>query len=91
MPRAAAIIPVRSIRNAMLNRLRLLREQAGLSQKALGGQIGVPGQLLGEWERGEVTPNVASFIKWVRALDMDVCLRAPYGSKRGSIHNLHSL
>lgn len=50
--------------------MRQRRRYLGLSQKAIGGQIGTPGQLVGEWERGEVEPTLDSFVKWCRALDI---------------------
>lgn len=55
--------------------LRERRLQLGLSQKSLAGQIGVPGSLLGEWERGEVSPTLASVNRWVKALDARLTIK----------------
>lgn len=57
--------------------LKLRRECFRLSQASLAGQVGVPQQLLGEWERGVVTPNLASLLRWAKALDckIEVCAR----------------
>lgn len=64
-------------RDNIVNMLRLRRECFGLSQAALAGQFNVPQQLLGEWERGLVTPNLSSLLRWAKALDckIEVCAR----------------
>lgn len=56
-------------RDNIMTLLRMRRECFGLSQAALGGQIGIPKQMLSEYERGTVTPNLATLMRWANALD----------------------
>jgi transcriptional regulator with XRE-family HTH domain len=65
-PRAAVVPEAQNL----MHGLRIVREERGLSQAQLGGQIGVPGQLVGEWERGEVMPTITSLARWAKALDL---------------------
>lgn len=40
------------------DRIRALRQQAGLSQQALGQQLGVSAVAVGKWERGQTQPDI---------------------------------
>lgn len=55
--------------------LRTMREQTGLSQLDIGRSIRTPAQLVSEWERGEVTPNLSRFIAWAAELGFTVQLK----------------
>lgn len=39
-------------------RIRTLRQRAGLSQQALGQQLGVSAVAVGKWERGQTQPDI---------------------------------
>lgn len=52
-------------------RLRMLREDAGLSQSKLGSLIGVPQSSIFRYEQGQSTPSAKTFRS-----DLD-CLGAP--------------
>jgi len=43
----------------MVNNLRFLREQQGLTAKALAQTLNVTAQAVGKWERGEAMPQAA--------------------------------
>jgi hypothetical protein len=53
-----------------------------MSQQDVGNAIRAPKQLVGEWERGEVTPGVMSLIRWADALGCIVVVRR---RKRGVV------
>lgn len=73
------IVTDKDARNGLVAKLKIRREALGLSQEILGQQIGTPKQLIGEWERGEVTPNLSSLIRWSKALDcrLDIEFEGP--------------
>jgi len=41
-------------------RIRALRQQAGLSQQELGSRLGVSAVAVGKWERGQTQPDIRS-------------------------------
>lgn len=52
-------------------RVRLLREQANLSQEALADVAGVHRTYVGRVERGEATPTLYSLVRLATALSVD--------------------
>ena len=46
----------------MNERLRILREQAGLSQEQLAGQIHITRQAISKWELGHAEPSIEVLI-----------------------------
>jgi transcriptional regulator with XRE-family HTH domain len=53
-------------------RLRELREQAGLTQAALAGQVGVGKDAVARWEQGTREPLWSSVVALARALGVEV-------------------
>jgi len=49
--------------------LRLAREDAGLSQAALGARLGVSQQAIAQGERWSANPTVAFMMRWAAACD----------------------
>jgi transcriptional regulator with XRE-family HTH domain len=58
------------VRKFMGQRLRALREEAGLSQERLGHQAGLSGKFIGEVERGEKSISVDSLYHLASALQI---------------------
>lgn len=56
----------------MLKRLRLLRSQAGLSQKALAEQIGVSQQSINKYENHNIEPDIETLIALADAFGTSV-------------------
>lgn len=52
-------------------RLRSLRQEAGLSQERLAEVAGVHRTYVGHVERGETTPTLYSIVRFAAALDRD--------------------
>ena len=46
-------------------RIRILREERGLSQKELGKCVGVSKQTVSNWENGSITPAMDKFLKLI--------------------------
>ena len=44
-------------------RIRTLRQQAGMSQLTLGQQLGVSAVAVGKWERGQTQPDIHSLTR----------------------------
>ena len=59
--------------------LRLAREDAGLSQAALGARLGVSQQAIAQAERWSSNPTVAFMMRWVTACDAKLELRIVRG------------
>ena len=55
-----------------VNRLRLARERAGLSQVDLSQRLGVAKTLAGQWERGEREPSLGNLKALAKALRVRV-------------------
>jgi transcriptional regulator with XRE-family HTH domain len=53
------------------DRLRSLRQEAGLSQERLAEVAGVHRTYVGHVERGETTPTLYSIVRFAAALDRD--------------------
>ena len=58
-------------------RLRLLREQAGLTQLGLAGRLGCSQQAVAQAERWESNPSVAFMASWAAAVGRRLELRFP--------------
>lgn len=54
------------------DRLILARKQKNLSQTELGKQIGIKGDALGRYERGEVTPSIEMAVRIAQALEISL-------------------
>jgi transcriptional regulator with XRE-family HTH domain len=73
--------------------LRTLREEAGLTQRALGERLGQPQSWIYNCETGNRRVDVTEFVAWVRACGADPedafarlleCLPAPTAPKKSS-------
>jgi ribosome-binding protein aMBF1 (putative translation factor) len=51
-----------------------VRRRAGLSQAELGRRAGIPGSVIGRWERAEVEPAFGTVTELVRALGYELVL-----------------
>lgn len=56
----------------MLKRLRLLREESGLTQKALAERLGVSQQSINKYENHNIEPDIASLIAMADCFDVSV-------------------
>ncbi|MBQ7850192.1 MAG: helix-turn-helix transcriptional regulator [Clostridia bacterium] len=66
-------------------RIRMLRQQAGLSQQSLGQQLGVSAVAVGKWERGQTQPDIHSLTRMAdifRTTIDDLCGHEPRVSVR---------
>lgn len=52
--------------------IMLLRKKRGLSQSALGKTIGTSGDVIGRYERGDITPSIDVVAKIADALDVSI-------------------
>lgn len=50
------------------------RLRAGISKAELGRRVGLPGNVIGRWERGEVQPSLERLTGLVRACELDLTL-----------------
>jgi ribosome-binding protein aMBF1 (putative translation factor) len=51
------------------------RQGAGISQAELGRRAGIPGSVIGRWERAEVEPAYGAVAQLVRALGYELVLQ----------------
>jgi transcriptional regulator with XRE-family HTH domain len=58
----------------MLRELHKERLQRGLSQQDLAIQIGCSMNALGDWERGDATPQLPFLFAWAKALGFKVTI-----------------
>lgn len=56
----------------MLERIKLLREKAGLSQKALAEKIGVSQQSINKYENHNIEPDIETLIRIADTFDTSV-------------------
>ncbi|CEA04687.1 transcriptional repressor DicA [Metalysinibacillus saudimassiliensis] len=56
----------------MNERLRILREQAGLSQEQLAGQIHIMRQAISKWELGHAEPSIEVLIALAQLYDVTI-------------------
>lgn len=56
----------------MNERLRILREQAGLSQEQLAGQIHITRQAISKWELGYAEPSIEVLIALAQLYDVTI-------------------
>lgn len=56
----------------MLERLRALRERAGISQKSLADQIGVSQQSINKYENHNIEPDIETLIRMAAFFDTSV-------------------
>ena len=49
---------ISEVNDMYAERIRALRQQAGMSQQALGQQLGVSAVAVGKWERGQTQPDI---------------------------------
>ncbi len=54
----------------IFNRIRLLRQEKGISRQALAGAVGVNFQTIGYLERGEYNPSMKLAFKICRYFDL---------------------
>lgn len=54
------------------NNLMLLRRKNRLSQAALGKLIGTSGDVIGRYERGDITPSIEVVIKMAKTLEVSL-------------------
>ena len=45
------------------SRIRTLRQQAGMSQQALGNLLGLSAVSVGKWERGQTQPDISALTR----------------------------
>lgn len=60
-------------------RIRELRQRAGLTQQQLGNQLGVSAVAVGKWERGQTQPDIRSLTRMADIFGTtidDLCDRA---------------
>lgn len=61
-------------------RIRALRQRAGMSQQELGRQLGVSAVAVGKWERGQTQPDIHSLSRMADIFGTtidDLCDHAP--------------
>jgi transcriptional regulator with XRE-family HTH domain len=56
----------------VLELLRATRKNRGITQRALGDQLGIHQSMVSDLETGRRTPNVSFLAAWARELDMDM-------------------
>ena len=52
--------------------MMILRKKKSLSQAALGKMIGISGDVIGRYERGDITPSIDVVTKIADALDISI-------------------
>ena len=57
---------------ALADNMMLLRKKKGLSQAELGKKIGTSGDVIGRYERGDITPSIEAVAKIADALEVSV-------------------
>lgn len=65
MKRGKESVPqiLEEVNDMYADRIRTLRQQAGMSQQALGQQLGVSAVAVGKWERGQTQPDIHALTK----------------------------
>lgn len=58
--------------NLSADNMMLLRKKKGLSQAELGKKIGTSGDVIGRYERGDITPSIEAVAKIADALEVSV-------------------
>jgi HTH-type transcriptional regulator / antitoxin HipB len=58
----------------LLERIKVAREQKGLSQRALGERVGLPQSHISKIENGSVDLQASSLLEIARALDLELIL-----------------
>ena len=59
----------------LIEQFRARREELGITQSELAGQMGISDGLVAKWESGARTPNSYSLACWALALELDlICL-----------------
>jgi len=71
--------------SAMLKNLRLLREEAGLSQKQLADRIGVSQQSINKYENHNVEPDIATLMRMADCFSTSVDYIIGYSEERTPI------
>ncbi len=57
---------------ALPDNMMLLRKKKGLSQAELGKMIGTSGDVIGRYERGDISPSIEAVAKIADALEVSV-------------------
>lgn len=57
---------------ALADNMMLLRKKKGLSQAELGKMIGTSGDVIGRYERGDISPSIEAVAKIADALEVSV-------------------
>jgi transcriptional regulator with XRE-family HTH domain len=60
--------------HGIVSALRRAREEKGLSQRALGGKIGLSQNHISKIENAAVDPQLSNLVELARALDLEVML-----------------
>jgi transcriptional regulator with XRE-family HTH domain len=57
---------------ALADNMMLLRKKKGISQAELGKIIGTSGDVIGRYERGDISPSIEAVIKIADALEVSI-------------------
>ena len=57
---------------ALADNMMLLRKKKGLSQAELGKMIGTSGDVIGRYERGDISPSIEAVAKIADALEVSI-------------------
>lgn len=57
---------------ALADNMMLLRKKKGISQAELGKMIGTSGDVIGRYERGDISPSIEAVAKIADALEVSV-------------------
>ena len=75
----------------MLKNLKLLREEAGISQQTLASAIGVSQQSINKYENHKIEPDIATLIRIADHFETSVDFLVGHTSVRRTIEPLHAL
>lgn len=81
--RGKARMPKRQSRHAVIRNLTAIRVLRGIHRADLAEEVGYHVQILGRYERGEVTPSLQRLTDWCQALGYELDI-IPVATKTGS-------